>query len=483
LVIVDALKRLNMAVKKAQKNDSFQLIKKSNHLIEARYKFDIWEQRIFIALLSGIRMEDEDFKTYRISYKDVIKTFGLKSGQSYGFLRDAARGLMRKVFKVSSMESGFRRETEYHIVRSVNYLSDTEKGRGVEQQHFIDITFDPQMKPLLLQLQKNFTAYDPRNITKLGVFGLRIYELLKQYETLKTRTLVIEDMKKMFEIEEEYPLFANFFQKVITPSVRDINKFTDLTITNLEKIKEGKKVVALKFNFQSKSSQAIQALHTDIPTEQLMATPIASVSEADNTEIFDQFYPIVGGFWGINPAEFRKRLVNKTAADVQIAIEFTQEVIRNGAAKNPSGLFLNALSEGHKSKIQVKQAVATEKQHIQATMQAAITTQIQALYKKFDDLENDYLKELNDGIRTITENDPAVAVAVMENLKAKYADNRFADKTMEDFRHEPVLRGLLKQEIILAFPQYFEAIHQVYRPNLENLKAQIWQLDPYFKFE
>jgi plasmid replication initiation protein len=473
-----------MAGKKSKKNDSFQLIKKSNQLIEARYKFDIWEQRMFISVLAGIRVDDEDFKTYRIWYKDVIKTFGLKSGQSYGFLRDAARSLMRKVFKVSNMESGFRRETEYHIIRSVNYLSEDEQGRGVEQQHYIDISFDPQMKPLLLQLQKNFTAYDPRNITKLGIFGLRIYELLKQYETIKSRTLGIDEMKRMFEIEAEYPLFANFFQKVITPSVNDINQYTDLSITNLEKIKEGKKVVALKFSFQSKSAQDVQALRAEVSTDVFSVTPIVFTIEAENQEettLFNQFYPLVGGFWGINPSELKKKLVGKTAKDVETAIEFTKEVIRNGNAKNPAGLFLNALAQGHKSKEQIKQEIATEKREKQATN----TAKLQNLLQELDAAEDNYIQELNNRIRQITENDPSVTAAVIERLKGKYRilGDRIVGKTLEDFRQDSMLRGLVKQEIMADFPTHFESLHHDYEPKINRLKEQILATDPNFKFD
>lgn len=87
--------------KKTKKNTGIKLIKKANKLVDSRYKFDIWETRIFLSTLSQIKKDDEDFKPYRIWYNDVIKSFGLKSGQSYELLRDAARMLMRKVFYVT----------------------------------------------------------------------------------------------------------------------------------------------------------------------------------------------------------------------------------------------------------------------------------------------------------------------------------------------------------------------------------------------
>ena len=469
--------------KKKSKNSGIKLIKKSNQLIEARYKFDIWEHRMFIALLGGIRRDDEDFKTYRIWYKDVIKTFGLKSGQSYGFLRDAARSLMRKVFKVSSVEGGFNRETEYHIIRSVNYLTEGEQGRGVEQQHYVDITFDPQMKPLLLQLQKNFTAYDPRNITKLGIFGLRIYELLKQYETIKNRTLSIDEMKRMFEIEEEYPLFANFYQKVITPSVDDINQYTDITITKLEKIKEGKKVVSLRFFFESKPQEQINNMRNDIfqePTQLPLLSDFEHTEQEDNVSLFEKYYPTIGGFWGINAGEFKKRLLGKTQVDVEEAIEYAKEIIRNGTAKNPAGLFLDALTNGHKSKEAIKKSLAETKKKQKEEQ----TAKIKPLFETLEELENSYAKALNDGIRNITEQDSSVTGKTIDILKDKYRllGDKILGKTIEDFRKDEMLRGLVKQEIISTYPDKFIHIHAEYEGKIEAVKKAILILDEEFTF-
>ena len=47
--------------KYTRKNQGIVVIKKSNQLIEARYKFDVWETRIFLSVLSNIKRDDEDF--------------------------------------------------------------------------------------------------------------------------------------------------------------------------------------------------------------------------------------------------------------------------------------------------------------------------------------------------------------------------------------------------------------------------------------
>ena len=159
--------------KKNKSNQGIKIIKKANTLIEARYRFDVWETRMFLSMLSCIRMEDEDFHTYRIWFKEVIKVFGLKSHQSYDLLRDATKSLMKKTFNVNYTDKDFVREKAYHIIRTTDYLKEGQTGKNIEAQEYIDITIDPEMKPLLLQLKNNFTAYDLRNVYKLGAQPVR----------------------------------------------------------------------------------------------------------------------------------------------------------------------------------------------------------------------------------------------------------------------------------------------------------------------
>ena len=78
---------------KSKINKGIKLIKKSNELIEARYKFDIWETRIFTSVLGQIAREDEDFQVYRIYLRDIIKEFGINNGNAYDLLRVAADSL------------------------------------------------------------------------------------------------------------------------------------------------------------------------------------------------------------------------------------------------------------------------------------------------------------------------------------------------------------------------------------------------------
>ncbi len=473
--------------RRAKQNKGITLIKKSNQLIEARYKFDVWETRVFLSVLSYIRREDEDFKTYRIWYRDVIKTFGLTSGQSYGFLRDASRSLMRKVFNVTNEENGFQRETEYHIIRSVNFLSEGEKGRGVETQEFIDITFDPQMKPMLLQLQRNFTAYDLRNVVKLGTYPVRVYELLKQYESIGERTLGFEEMKRMFELTEEYPLFGNFFQKVIAPSVRDVNLHTDLTITKMEKIKEGKRVVALRFVFQRKSEEELRmargeligkSLEIPFPVAEKEAQPVRAATEKDR--LFNLFHADVVQKFGVTPSVFLELLEDCNEEKLAQAIRVTRRAKSLNQIKSSlAGFFVQALKTGYTDpKEEALKRKESEEQQKQAKDEVRL---------KLEALKDELASKINDTIRELTTANPEITNQAINALYENPVSKSVIDEqekllvralTIEDFRHERILREMVKAKIAELEREKFSPLYESYEERVALLKAEFNKLYP-----
>lgn len=465
--------------KKQTLNNDFKIIKKSNQLIEARYKFDVWESRMFLSVLANIRKEDADFKTYRIWYRDIIKIFGLKSNQSYALLREAARSLMQKSFYITSSDSGFERETAYHIIRSVNYLKEGQMGNGVEQQEYIDITVEPEMKPLLLQLQQNFTAYNIQNVAKLGSSALRLYELLKQYEFLGVRNIEVDYMKHILEMETEYALFADFYKWFITPALRDINRYSDLEVGEPEKIKQGKKIVSLKFTIRKKKTTDKPLL---IGTEEEESTPIVSASSEQQSDLLEQYFNRLNEWWGVQKDELQKRVGGKSPKDIETAIEFTKVRIKTGKANNPAGVFLDALQKGYKSPEQVQE----EKKQQKLLTEKERKVQLQALTETYSQLLEKYAKEVNETIREITLADPSSTVLVIEKIKALFrsmGDRRVEGKTLEEFRKDEYLRSLVMREIMIQFPERFEKVHSFYNAEIELVKMEIIKNEPKYRFE
>lgn len=458
----------------SKKNKGIRIIKKSNQLIEARYRFDTWETRMFLSLLSCIRKEDADFQTYRIWYSDVIDIFGIKSHQSYDLLRAGVKNLMRKTLHVNYQEGGFTREKEYHIIRSTDYLKEGQTGDGIQNQEYIDVTIEPEMKPLLLQLQKNFTAYDLSNVSRLSAQSVRIYELLKQYESLEGRILDIEYMKRILEYDKEYPDFSNFHQWVIKPAVKEINKYTDIKITRYEKIKEGRKVTALHFFFSRKTEgkqPVLRELRAEskrqtiqiVPIEAKNTTEMATIADNTPTEISNEqtqqakerltveLSPIVVTRFGVSLKMFMSLVEDYTEGVVREAVKVTEKAIIDRKIKeSAAGFFVEAVRGNFKT-TEKKKKETVVKEHIQAQQ----TEQTKAASIAAEKKKEQYLHEEQIILALVVTDEELLKEALHQIQYSMFSGSYNASKSLSENLQNPSFKGAFYNSVKKLRPEAF----------------------------
>jgi plasmid replication initiation protein len=469
---------------RTKKNRGIKLIKKSNDLIEARYRFDIWETRVFTSILSEIEHQDEDFRVYRVYLRDIIKEFNINNGDAYDLLRQATHSLMNKKLYVNYEHNGAIREKIYHIIRKADVMKSILDESRRKVNEYVDISIDPEMKPLLLELKSRFTTYDMQNVIKFkSGYTLRIYEHLKQYEKIGYRTLEIEYLKRIFELTSEYPLFANFYQKVIEPAQKDINEFTDITITSIEKIKVGKKVESLCFTFNSKiketSKPTVKAPNTPsrtvkMPSIEAEIIEIEPVDDKVKDHIFLKFQSVVVGEFGVSPTVFLSELEGCTEIRIEQAIRVTRRGVQEGKLKNVSGFFIEALRrEFTEPKEQQVKRVQTE------SNKKAL---IKSLEFQLKELKESYQSDINNKVRVLTEANSQITLDAIATIKEE-SKGYFALKgvntdklTVIDFREDHILRGLVILQIQSKYKPHFEQINAHFVPQIKALESEIKEL-------
>ena len=244
-----------MGIEVVERHSDNQLVTKSNMFIEANYKLGVVEQKIILCLASHISPSDTDFKTYTLSVKEFNKLLGLKGTPKYVELRQITKGLMKKVFEV-------RIDKKVIQVSWLSYVAYNET------EGTIDIRFDPFLRPYLLELKREFTSYKLENVVKLkSSYSIRLYELLKQYEKLQERTFHLQTLRQMLGVEDIYPAYGNFKQRVLVPAQKELKKKTDISF-ELEEIKTGRKVEKVKFLISASSKQP-QSKHLELFYENL----------------------------------------------------------------------------------------------------------------------------------------------------------------------------------------------------------------------
>ncbi len=478
-----------------KRGDAIKLVVKSNELVEAKYMFDVWEERFFRSLVTMISKTDEDDKVYRVWFKDIRKNFRLKSNQSYDLLRKAAKSLNRKPVYIGWTKDEFRRGREYNLFEFVDYLEEGQSGKGIEKQEYVDVKIHQQMLPFLLYVKKNFdpnetryTSYDLRNIEKLKPYSMRFYELFKQEEYKGWRTIRIDILKDMFLITDEYPKFATLYQRVILASVKAINKYTDLTIPieEIEKIKEGRRVVALKFPIRTKSKREVAVIRGE-PIQGSLFQGLSDVEIIESEEIeeteadklFNQFEEAVTSF-GVTPSVFLRMLNSRkyNKEDVEQAIRVTKRAKFNQViTKSVSGFFINALKNKYtdeKEELEKKKQLKEEK-----------IAKKNILKTELENLKDEFAAKVNERIKQITATDEEVTnrailaikqdilQATIIRMKEKDLDRSLE---VEDFRQDKQLRTLVINNIVKLEAAQFKDILEHYQVEIENLEAAITAL-------
>jgi len=224
------------------------IVSKSNTLIEANSRLNLVEQKILLCLASNIEPNDRDFKTYTFPIKQFHDLLGLNGSTKYTELSKITKELLSKVIEIRVGEE----------LIQVSWLSSAIYNRN---KGTIDMRFDPLLKPFLLELSSKFTSYRLANVVKLkSTYAIRIYELLKQYEDLRERTISLENLRYYLDAMDVYPNYANFKQRVLKPSQKELNKKTDISF-EFEEIKLGRKVQKIRFIIRAQKRKDSDLVH------------------------------------------------------------------------------------------------------------------------------------------------------------------------------------------------------------------------------
>ena len=271
--------------------------------------------------------------------------------------------------------------------------------------------------------------------------------------------------------------FSNFKNKILDKAQAKIAEHTDINFTYKE-IKRGKSVEVLIFNIYTNKPKVVETQSADMVIE------YEDVTEEEEVEELTLFNPLhqayfdrLNGWWGIGKEEFLKRIGDKTELDIEKAIEFTKGRIKAGKAVNPAGIFLDALSKGYKTPQQIKTEKNLEKERLDKEKQE----KIKPLLAEYEDLSSAFSSAINNAIRDITSEDPAITEGAMERIKAMHAkmgNKKIIFQSIEDFRRDPFLREMVKSDIMHSFPEKFARINEQFKDKMQHIVAKIKAIDP-----
>jgi plasmid replication initiation protein len=463
-----------MAKKKS--SESTALVVTSNDLVLAKYNFSLWQKRIFNYFVSQIDKDATDFTLQRIYISDLIHFFDAGDGREvYEIIANVPKQLYNSSIKVPYIsEEGYHRYGEMRIITRYTKPEDREAGNA-----YIEFKFNDDLKPHLLELKKRFLRYDMQNIVGLqSVHSVRMFEILKSYEYLGEVSFEVEFLKTVLELGEKYKLYADFRRYVIDKAREDLTKYCDIYF-DYQEIKRSRKVNEIIFTIRKNGGHTTE--NTDFSFQNAYYTE--GVGEEESSILRDErtlLQTHVQAWWGITPAIFDKKATDKTDEDIKIAIEFTKEKIKEGKANNPAGVFLEALSKGHRTPKQQADILKQENEAKKHQKSQSLKEK-EALLAQWQ-LDIRFISEelntaINTKIRQIVEQDISITERAIAQVTAEFIATKRAhfvqNKSVEDFRQLPILREAVIVAIKSMHQEEFSALEQPFLTRLQTIQQKI----------
>ena len=224
-------------------------IYKSKKLNTANFgNFTHSDYQIFLHLVSKIGGVDEFGKYLQphqlerehvLTAKEFSTVFNTNIDNSYKVLRKAVDKLMTTNLKVERQQS--LELWKINVCSMAKY--NKNEGR-------IIIKFTDDIMPYLAQVRKKFVLYNLKEISNFGsLYTTRLYELIQEFKETGWILKSVEQLREIFTVGEKFKAYKDLKRHTFAHACQEINDNYDMDL-RFEEIKEGRKVVAVKFLFK-----------------------------------------------------------------------------------------------------------------------------------------------------------------------------------------------------------------------------------------
>lgn len=219
-------------------------ISKANTFVEASYSMTLDEMRV-LSLTLGVFDPTNPKRGFDFTVAEFCKHFPeVNPDIAYVQVQKAIR-------KISSRWMTLQNDDR--ILHEVAFVTDRVYFKK-EGRFYIE--FHEKLLPYIANLKARYTKYELVNIGAFtSTHTIRLYELCSQYKTVGEREIRLEELKDWLQVADKYDRYNNFNQRVLEPSIAEINAKSDLFI-EVEPIKRGRSIHALHFTIKPK--QAVQ---------------------------------------------------------------------------------------------------------------------------------------------------------------------------------------------------------------------------------
>lgn len=226
------------------------LVVKSNKMVNGKYNLKTIDHKMMLTLCSLISNNDDEFSEITLTVKEMADLFNIKKNDEYELYRvlskECKKLLTATIEYNASTEKGKREWIGKTIFSTMHY----NEGKGT-----VKMKFNEDMREFLLDIRETYTKFKLGYVINFkNQYSFRLYELLKSYEKIGERTLLVEELRTYMNLEKhQFERYTQLKNRVILKCIDEINKYSDIKVELKKEEKEKQKVVGLVFEIRKNS--------------------------------------------------------------------------------------------------------------------------------------------------------------------------------------------------------------------------------------
>lgn len=225
-----------------KEENKIELLMHSKQLVHTSYEVTAIQNRIFYYCLLNAQKENNGSLKCTVKLENLKNLIPSKNQRTLTNIKKALEILSTSLleFEEKDIRDGDDVECKYTLIAMHKYYKNKQ---------VFEIVFLEELYNHII----NYTVYAPLNLDILSKFksfySQRLYELLRLWSRTDveiTKEFKLDQLKFIFGVENKYPNYKNFKQRVLSQAVKEINMVGNMEIS-IEEIKKSRKVESIKF--------------------------------------------------------------------------------------------------------------------------------------------------------------------------------------------------------------------------------------------
>lgn len=254
--------------------NNIDVLMQSRQLVHTSYEVSAIQNRIFYYCLLNAQREKNGELNCDVKLDELKKLIPNKNQRTLSNIRKMIQILKQTSLEFEINENGEQAECDYNLIAGSEYYAKREVFR---------VNFAPRLYKHLI----DYTIYAPLNLDILTKFksfySQRLYELLRLWSRTNNdivKSFKIKQLRFILGVENKYPEYKNFKQRVLNQAIKEINSFGHMKV-DIEEIKNGRKVDEIKFHILD-FERKVYFKNTGFKVIDIENNEFKSVGEEDN---------------------------------------------------------------------------------------------------------------------------------------------------------------------------------------------------------